>query len=187
MAKKAKKKLRKRTQALRRHTHAQYVALRNNEDRLIGERFTALLFASSFLAVVWATGDSIGVWGRLAVASFGLVVTILIWRMNFRSAQAAENWRNLANEEEKLIYGRKAEFSKGPYGRRMELDERQGRSCVERVWRILRWPGLGRTNGLSAFFVPMILTFWWTFAIVYTSFHDFEVPHIHKVVDLHDN
>ena len=191
MAKKAKKKLRKHAKRLRRHTHAQYVALRNNEDRLIGERFTALLFASSFLAVVWATGDSIGEWGRLAVAFFGLVVTILIWRMNFRSAQAADDWRSLAIEEERRIYfawySAKIDFSGGPYGLRMEKDQKRGRSTLERAWRRLRWPGLGHTNVLSAFFVPIILAFWWIFAIVYTFHHEFETVHRHEVTDSIDN
>ena len=168
------------------HTHAQYVALRDNEDRLIGERFTALLFASSFLAVVWATGDSLDLWGRLAVAALGLVVTLLIWRMNFRGAQAAEDWRSLAIEEEEHLYGQhphNANLSNGPYGRRIAEDWSRGEaSCWEKIIRkpleILSFQhtDFGRTNIVTAWFVPLILTFWWVFAVVYTCIHEWPTP-----------
>ena len=160
---------------LRMHTHAQYVALRDNEDRLIGERFTALLFASSFLAVVWGTADSIGVWGRLGVAALGLVITLLIWRMNYRGAEAAQDWRRHAIALERRLYGRhprNKRFSKGPYGLRMVEDGERRHSTIERAWRLLRWPGLGGTNALSAFYVPLTLVCWWIFAILYSFSHD---------------
>ena len=178
---------------LLRHTHAQYVALRDNEDRLIGERFTALLFASSFLAVVWATGDSLGLWGRLAVAALGLIITLLIWRMNFRGAQAAEDWRSLAIEEEKELYGHHpchADLSSGPYGRRVAKDQDRGdASCWEKIIRkplevlSFQHTDFGRTNIVTAWFVPLVLVLWWTFAMVYTFHHEFKVTHAHEVTD----
>ena len=175
---------------LRRHTHAQYVSLRNNEDRLLGERFTVLLLAASFLGVVWGTADSIDLWGRLAVASTGLVITLLIWRMNFRGAQAADDWRRLAIEEEKELYGphpNKADLSNGPYGLRVAKDRKRSRSIIELGLRFLGWPGLGRTNALSAFWIPLILAAWWGFAIWYTVHHDFDVAHSHEVTDSTDS
>lgn len=150
------------------HTHAQYVALRNNEDRLIGERFTALLFASSFLAVVWSSADSIGWEGRLIIALLGLFLTLLIWRMNFRSAEAAQDWRALANEEEKLLYGSEHDgsgHSKGPYGLRMTKDDKRADSEMERLFHKLDRPGMGSTNVISAFWVPVLLYHWWLVAI----------------------
>ena len=169
---------RKLSRKLQRHTHAQYVALRNNEDRLLSDRFIALIFASSFLAVVWATGDQIGIWGRLSVASIGLLVTLGMWWVTLRAARAGEDWRRLAILEEQWIYGPyipNAKLSMGPYGLRQVEDQASGRSVLKRslykllfLFGMLDKLGLGRTNIVSAFWIPLFLAAWWTFAIVYT-------------------
>lgn len=190
MAKKAKKANKK----LQMHTLAQYVALSNNEDRLIGERSIALVFAASFLAVVWAADGPFGLEVRLAVAILGLLVTLMLWRVIFRGAQAAQDWRDFAIKEEKQLYfGRyvwKPALSLGPYGLRTERDENRNRGPIDqllygrrRPYGCRKRPVLGRTNVWSALLIPLILVFWWIFAIAYTVHHDFEVTHTHEVTD----
>ena len=160
----------------RKHTHNVYVGLRNNEDRIIGERTIALVFASGFLALVWAARSDIDWEGQLSVALLGLLVTVLMWRMNFRSAQAAQDWWILAIKEEKRLYGHHPEhkdLSVGPYGLRQALDRNRNQSsCLEQFIRgVIVFFSLGRrdfghANLVNAWCVPLVLTSWWTFAVV---------------------
>ena len=181
MANKTKKKL-------RRYTLTQYVALHNNENRLLSERSIALVFLSSFLSVVWVVDSPIGWEVRLAAAFLGLLVTLMLWRVIFRSAQAAEDLRSLAIEEEKLIYfgwdPARTEFLAGTYRLRRERDLEREHSTLERIFRSFGRPGLGDTNVWSAFWIPLILTFWWLFAIAYTFYHDWDVVPTHVEVEV---
>ena len=162
----------------RKHTHNVYVDLHNNEDRIIGERTIALVFASGFLALVWTTRSEIDWGGQLSVALLGLLVTLLMWRTNFRGAEAARDWREFAIKVEKRLYGRHPvhkDLSVGPYGRRQARDrDRNSTSCwerfIRRVFTILSVgdKGMGPTNIVNAWCVPFVLAIWWIFAIVYT-------------------
>ena len=172
---------------LRRHTHAQYVALHSNEDRLLAERFIALIFAASFMAVVWAAGN-FGLEGRLSVATVGLIVTVGMWWVTFRAAQSAEDWRRLAIEEEQQIYDcdDDMELSNGPFGRKLAGNPNPDTSTLTQVLddalsQLLYLGGalsgirLGRTNIVSALWIPLALVGWWAFAIYYSCSQDWPV------------
>ena len=160
----------------RKHTHNVYVDLHNNEDRIIGDRTIALVFASGFLALVWASRSEIDWEGQISVALLGLFVTLLMWRTNIRGAQAVQDWRYLANEEEKRLYGCHPDhddLSNGPYGLRQARDrDRNQSSCWERFIRSviivisLGHRDLGHSNLVNSWLVPFVLALWWVFAIV---------------------
>lgn len=150
------------------------VTLMNHADHLIAQRFYALLFVTSFLAVAWVSADGGSAeWVRPTIAIGAILLTALVWRINYVAVDTLSHYRSLAVSVERSLFGEHpgdpcVDFSVEPLGlHRFAVEKKPPFGPRSRLTDHLLHGHrrLGAPNTVMGRLVPIVLVLLWSLAL----------------------